>query len=106
VKTVVFILTLNGNVPQDKSLHLLAGSGISTVARSSGCNYWQSAAIGTGVGLLKEGVYDKMLGKGNPSVKDAIATAVGSLINFKITIGKNKSKHEKKFNTQEEYCVR
>lgn len=104
MKTIVLILTLNGNVQQDKSLHLLAGSGISTVARSSGCTYWQSVAIGTGVGLLKEGVYDKALGKGTPSFRDAIATAAGSLINFKINI--NKKKHEKHINQQEEYCVR
>ena len=69
----------HSSIETDKVKHFVVGYGIGMLTYSVTKKHRIIKAIGTaiGVGILKETVYDSMMGKGTPSVKDAIWTVAG-----------------------------
>jgi len=67
------------DVQKDKILHFGAGYGIGLITYSVTKKHRviKSIAAATVVGVLKEVVYDSMMSKGNPSIKDAAWTSIG-----------------------------
>lgn len=79
-------ITMLSNVPHDKALHVVAGS-----LTYVGCHLLQlgdkvclAATVAVGVG--KEVVYDHWLHLGNADRWDAIATGMGGLLGYAVTI--------------------
>jgi hypothetical protein len=66
-------------IEADKVKHFVAGYGIGVLTYSVTKKHKIAKAIvmAFAVGALKETVYDSMLGKGTPSVKDFVCTGVG-----------------------------
>lgn len=66
-------------IQRDKVLHFGAGYSIAILTYSITKKHRviKSIAVATMIGILKEVVYDSVMSKGNPSVRDAIWTGVG-----------------------------
>jgi hypothetical protein len=66
-------------IQKDKVLHFGAGYSIALLTYSVTKKHRviKSIAAATVIGILKEVVYDSMMGYGQPSVNDAIWTGVG-----------------------------
>lgn len=77
-------------IAKDKIKHLVLGSAITTVCAIAIILIWKpilhpeavllSAIAGCLAGIGKEVVWDKLLGKGTPELKDALATIWASLL--------------------------
>ncbi|MDQ3190847.1 MAG: hypothetical protein M3Q58_04565 [Bacteroidota bacterium] len=91
-------------IPRDKQLHLICGAGITTVSylavykitKNKKNAFWLGLSSGILAGIAKE-TWDAT-GRGNPEVKDAVATGIGAFvpaISFAILL-KNPKKKEKK----------
>lgn len=66
-------------IQKDKVYHFAAGYGVGMLTYSVTKKHriLKAVLMAAGVGILKETVYDSMMGKGIPSVKDAFWTGVG-----------------------------
>lgn len=73
-------------IPYDKSLHILAGT--LTFAGCKLAQFSDNVCLATAIlaGVAKEVVHDKWMHLGNPDRWDAIATGVGGVIGYVITI--------------------
>ncbi len=83
-KGVIFLYPLN-LLPIDKQLHFLSGTVI-TLAAERFTEPETALAIGVIAGILKEVVYDMILGLGTPEIGDALATVAGALFGYSFTI--------------------
>lgn len=64
-------------IQKDKVLHFVSGWAIGAASYSITKRVVVSIGIASGVGVLKEVVYDGLMNKGTPSVNDAVWTGVG-----------------------------
>jgi hypothetical protein len=72
-------MNLLSKLPHDKAQHIIGGLLIFYAVA-----FLTSPLIGLGVscvvGILKEVIYDKIMGKGHPDAWDAVATAGGAVL--------------------------
>jgi len=69
---------MSGDIRPDHKLHYVSSYAIQQTAYIYTESLWKSAAISIGVGLAKELIHDKLMRRGNPSIKDMAFNTAGA----------------------------